>query len=508
MTQASISNATRRRYAAGAVLLGLLLYGLTTAPGVLWQDSGMFQFRVWHEDVLGDLGLPLAHPLYVLLAQTLTRLPWGDFAFKVNLFSALCSAVALGFLMDLLVSLTGSRAAAVAGTVLLAVSHTFWTHAVIAEVYSLYSLGLVVELWLLQRFFSRRQARWFVAALLINGLNLSNHLMALLHLPAYAGVVLWGLRVRCLRAKQLPLLAAAVVVGSAAYLSLIAGQIAGGESILATLKQALVGPPNRANVVLRTSFPIGRQALKTAQYFALNFPTPLALLAPLGLWAAWKQPRTRWFAAFGGAVFAIAFLFALRYLVPDQFVFFTPCYALFAAFVAIGAAWFVGRSDGRRLACVLLALTPVAVYEATPPLMKRFHIAGPFQRHIPLRDSYTYFLRPRKNGETSAARFARAALRRAAPDGLLIADTTIMNTLAYVRDIEGIERNVTLHFGGDVTPAPPAVELNADEVRPFAVRGRAFACTDAPRYLRPWIPEAYELVPDGNLFRLVPKAAD
>ena len=53
---------------------------------------------------------------------------------------------------------------------------------------------MLVELWLLERFFSRSQVRWLVLAMLVNGLNVSNHLLALLHLPAYFGVVVWAAR--------------------------------------------------------------------------------------------------------------------------------------------------------------------------------------------------------------------------------------------------------------------------------------------------------------------------
>ena len=33
------------------------LYVLTCAPGPLWQDSGLFQYRIWHNDIEGKLGL-------------------------------------------------------------------------------------------------------------------------------------------------------------------------------------------------------------------------------------------------------------------------------------------------------------------------------------------------------------------------------------------------------------------------------------------------------------------
>ena len=84
-TQALSVELQRLYYSLAAVLFGLLLYGFTCAPGVLWQDSATFQFRVWHTELRSDLGLALAHPLYILLAKVFAWIPiGGNFAFRVN----------------------------------------------------------------------------------------------------------------------------------------------------------------------------------------------------------------------------------------------------------------------------------------------------------------------------------------------------------------------------------------------------------------------------------------
>ena len=85
------------RWVAGSVLMGLGLYVLTCAPGVLWQDSSIFQLRVYYGDLRGTLGLPLAHPLYIMLAKVFSLLPFGEYAYRVNLFSGVCGAAPLGF---------------------------------------------------------------------------------------------------------------------------------------------------------------------------------------------------------------------------------------------------------------------------------------------------------------------------------------------------------------------------------------------------------------------------
>jgi len=466
----------------------------------------MFQFRVWHSDRAGIQGLPLAHPLYIMLAKVFAWLPLGSYAFRVNLFSGVCAAVALGLMADLLHTLTRSKLAAACGAILLGVSHTFWMHAVIAEVYSLYAVALVAELWLMQRFFATRKVVWLAAALFVNGLNLSNHLLAILHWPAYAVVVVRAFRAKTITAGCWPMLLLAVLIGGSHYLALIIAEIAQGQQILATLKEALVGPPHRAEVVLTHSFSIMQLLGRSCQYFALNFPTPFAILAPIGIWAACRRADIRGVAIFAVTLFVVAFVFAFRYLVPDQFVFYFPCYVLFALFAALGVPT-VARSRAVQVACVLSALLPAMVYEIAPTLARDRGLALGLQREIPYRDSYSYFLRPRKNGDVGAERFAREALQTASPDGLLIGDSTILNAVTYVRDLQGVCPGVALGFAGDVQPASPRVRSDAESIRPFVARQAAYACTNAPAYLPKWLVEGYDLVPVGVVYRIVEKGA-
>lgn len=494
-----------RRYVVLTVLtLAAVLYFMTCAPGLLWQDSATFQYRVWRTDFHGDLGLALAHPLYISLAKLFSQVPWQSHAFRVNLFSGFCAALCLALLTDLILSLTKSITAAATGVILLGVSHTFWRHAVIAEVMTLYGLGLVAELWLLDRFMSRRQAGWLTAALFVNGLNTSNHLLATLHLPAYVLLILWAVWHRRLKFTDLFFGLVAYCAGLTPYLALIVTEIVHGRPPKDTIRSALFGD-GFAKDVLNTSLFLARNGIQTAQYFALNFPTPLILAAPFGWLFAWRSPPIRWFATFGGAVFVVAFAFAFRYPVADQYVFFFPCYILTAAFVALAVPHIVKRSVMARLACLALALIPVVVYEIAPQALKRAQIAVPFRQDVPYRDAYAYYIRPRMNGENSAYKFARAALTQAAPDGLLIADFTVNTALVYARDVSGIEGGVSLTLPCDLVPAPPVVKTTPESVHPFAERGAAYIVTNSPHYTHGWILRDYDLVPAGVVFKLVPK---
>lgn len=73
-------------------LAGLYAYTATLAPTVLEGDAALFQYT---PDVLG-VTYPTGYPLYILLGKLwLTLFPFGEMAWRMNLFSALCSAAAL-----------------------------------------------------------------------------------------------------------------------------------------------------------------------------------------------------------------------------------------------------------------------------------------------------------------------------------------------------------------------------------------------------------------------------
>lgn len=73
-------------------LSGLYAYTRTLAPTVLDGDAALFQYTPY---VLG-VTYPTGYPLYILLGKLwLTLFPFGEIAWRMNLFSALCSAVAL-----------------------------------------------------------------------------------------------------------------------------------------------------------------------------------------------------------------------------------------------------------------------------------------------------------------------------------------------------------------------------------------------------------------------------
>ena len=82
-----------RIVALGLGVAALGLYLATLAPTLLGGDAGEFQFV---PPLLG-VAHPTGYPLYVLLGWVWTHLlPLGDVAWRMNLFSAVTAAAAVG----------------------------------------------------------------------------------------------------------------------------------------------------------------------------------------------------------------------------------------------------------------------------------------------------------------------------------------------------------------------------------------------------------------------------
>ncbi len=76
----------------GLFIAALYAYTLTLGPTVLEGDAALFQYTPY---VLG-VTYPTGFPLYILLSKIwVTLFPVGELAWRMNFFSALCSAAAL-----------------------------------------------------------------------------------------------------------------------------------------------------------------------------------------------------------------------------------------------------------------------------------------------------------------------------------------------------------------------------------------------------------------------------
>jgi len=479
----------------------LALYVVSMAPGVLWQDSALAQVRVVRRDLVGDLGLALSHPLYYVLAVAFQALPLGEPAFKTNLVSAVCGALTVANVFLLLRLLTGRGDAALLGALALAVAHTFWQHCALAEVYTVSTALLSGELLCLHRYAATGRPRWLLLLCGLNGLGVSNHLLATLSLACYGTLLLVLLIRKRLSWRIAPLLAASWLAGAALYLGLLVGQWAGGQPLPDVLHSALFGQAHYVAGVLNP-FPSARQLARSVLYLALNFPTPAALLAVAGLVRLARRRRDTFAWTFVGLL-ALHLYWAVRYDVPDQYTFFILPVLLLALLMGLGAADLFGRrSAAWRRPAFILVLLPVAVYAALPAAARAARLTLDLKRSVPYRDELSYFLRPWKTGYRGAERFARELAESLPPHAVLFADSTTANPLHYLRLTGRWRQDVTV-FPAAEKPSDPLNIPTPVRQREAISAGCAFVVTPQLPYCPAWLLEGdYAFAPVGPVYQV------
>ena len=379
-----------------AVLLGAgALFCATAQRGVAWQDSGVFQLRIARFDLAGERGLALAHPLLIVLGRAAAAVPWGPMAWRINLLSAVCGAVAAANLAALVRRLRPDRpVAAWLAAGWFATAHCVWWLATICESHALLAALLTAELHVVVSLARRPTWRGAAALGLLNGLGLAKHNLALLAAPGYMALVC----VLCARRRlgwwSPAVLAGAWAAGAGLYLGLIvqaAGQRGGGEAV----RSALFGRQWQGQVLGFSA----RALVLGVACLVYSFPNAVVPWAAAGVW---RLRRAMPPAAAGtvGYLLAAHLLFAVRYGVGDQFMFFVPTCVLLALLAGLGVG---GAAGPRRKVLIWLAAASVAagpiLYAAAPAVWRRLGGPTPGRADLPYRDPEAYWLRPWKSGE-------------------------------------------------------------------------------------------------------------
>jgi hypothetical protein len=439
----------RRRYFTvamwgGTFFIASVFYCATAQRTVGWQDSGMFQWRVLTGDYTGDLGLALAHPLYIALARPLAWVSRNHLPMLLNCFSGIGAAVALANLALVGWMLTGRRWIGASTAAMLATTQAVWWLSTIAEVYTWSIAGLTLEIVLLVLLM--RRPRWWLAALLLgaNGLGVCIHNFALLPLPVYATVVLAMAARRKLPAWSLPVAAAAWLVGASPYIAMTVDFAAGTGDWAGAIKSALTGEYGGKMLSLAD------ESHRLRENMVLSSLSFLGLLGPLAVvgWFRMVARAGKALATALAALTAVHVLFFVTYRVPDQFTFILPTLTMVAAAAAVGVAVLADRSRRWRTAvvCAVLAslLWQPAAYWAAPKAAGALGVKAATTERLPFRNEARYWMTPWKQDERSALLFARAAFDEAAPDGVIVPDSTSQPPLELYGELREPHSRVTV----------------------------------------------------------------
>lgn len=339
--------------------LAFWAYTRTLLPGVDLGDTGGFQAAVlWPE-----VSARQAYPLYYGLARPfVSAASPGNPARALNLLSAVWAAVTSGLLIVVCASVTRSLAAGAAAGLLLAFSYTFWTQAVIAEVYSLH-LALVALCLLALHAYAVRptNARLLIFFCVYAG-SFGNHLGMILFLVPFALFLLH------VTPERRDLLRPRVV--SAAIAIAAAGALQYAPNFMAVWA-SLSAPESWSERLAAFWFDATKQDWRESMVFGVHsselreriamwwfdarqqFGVAGVALAVLGVVHLWRTARPwAWLAL---SAYALTTAFALTYNVGDAHVFFLPGHFVTAfcagAAVAMLAGPLRGTRPAYRIAC-------------------------------------------------------------------------------------------------------------------------------------------------------------
>jgi hypothetical protein len=177
---------TRLLPALIVALVALAASWMALLPGLAFWDTGELQAVA----PLMGTAHPTGFPTYVLIGwlASIVLQPFGEPAFRMNLFSAICVAVAAGVTVDLVRTLTGWTILGVVAGIGLALTPVVWAIGTHAEAHSLHLALFATLLWLLVTWEGRVSAgregsrgdRYLVAAAIVFGLAVGNHSLTLL----------------------------------------------------------------------------------------------------------------------------------------------------------------------------------------------------------------------------------------------------------------------------------------------------------------------------------------
>ena len=434
--QSSIFSNVKVSYAA-VLLAALVLYAATCAPGPLWQDSGVYQYRIWHNDIEGKLGLALSHPLYHITGIIVKYIPIGEFAYRVNLISAIAGAFAVANLFLLVRLWLRKNLPALLAAVTLAVSHTFWRHAVIAEDYTLYAALLLAELIMLLQYVKTKRVVYLYLLGLFNGLAIATHMLASIGFASYVVFLIVLLVKKEIRLKDLGIIAGLWVIGAAPYEYLIINKYIQTGDFAATVSSSLFGERWRSSV-----FNIGLSAKLIKEnliLIAYNFPTPNVIFFFAGVYGLKKVSPGRAFKNILLSLLVLFFLFAFRYTVPDRYAFFIPFYCLACVLFGVGFDLLIKLPNRKNLTYVvfILVLLPIPTYIVAPVAAEKMQFNLPTRGDIPYRNDYRWFLRPWKTGYRGGEQFADEVFSKLESGAVVYADDTMVYPLVYAQQVKG-----------------------------------------------------------------------
>ncbi|OLD56689.1 MAG: hypothetical protein AUI64_01930 [Acidobacteria bacterium 13_1_40CM_2_64_6] len=359
-----------RRAMLPALSVGLAafaLYHATLLPGFDFGDTGHLQTAVGSPLITPRAG----YPLYFAIGNLFVHITGVEPARALNLASAVEAAIACALLVLVGAELSGSVFAGAAGALLFTASYTFWSQAIIAEVYALHLLFVALTMLLLLRWAARPTLGRLALFFAVYALGFGNHLSMILLAPAFSVFLMMappgGWR-SMLEPRVIVLALACACAGALQY--------------AATIHTLWLLPQPPASIVdglqhfwfditksdWRETMVMGVPRVMLGDHLAMYWfdlrqqfgvVGPALAVAGLAYLAITNRPRTVLMLL----LYAVNLVFAYSYNVGDAHVFYLPSHVIVALLAGCGLA-LAGRLTARATPAAAVLLAAYAISRA------------------------------------------------------------------------------------------------------------------------------------------------
>ncbi len=332
------------RFLAAALFVAALgVYLCTLCPTLYWGDCGELAAAAY------TLGIthPTGYPVWCLLSKAWTLVfPFGTIIWRLNVWSAVCGALAASFLFGAGRALGLPRPVALAAAALFAFSATFWQQCLFCETYSLTACYTAALLFLALRWRARGcAARDLFPLALAYGFALTNGQINTLFVPGFLAFVLLcspnlgRLRDSTVRRLWLRLLGAALLpLLFYAYLPLRAlahpAVNWGDPRTPFAFYYHVTGRPFAGLMFHMPLSVVWRNTVSWAGGLSNEYVWPLFVPALIGLFAAWRRAPA--VAVLLTWIMLADVVYAVNYEVYNRYIYFIPFYAVVALLIGQG----------------------------------------------------------------------------------------------------------------------------------------------------------------------------
>jgi len=424
----------------GGVLLGALaLYISTLSPSVLPADSGEFQLV---GAVLG-IAHPPGYPLYTMFGKLFTFLPFGDAAYRMNLFAAVCSALTLVILAHSVRRATGSAAAALVAAGMLGLGTTYWAQSTTANIRSLTALFTALCITMLLLWGEVQDPRYLLAFAASFGLGMGHHSsIGLLGLPFLAYILARSPRI-VLQPGRWLLPLGAFLASFLVLLYLPVRSMMGAPFDPAPIR-SWAGFVNHVLALgfrgdlfyFRTWPELSARLSIWLEIMRLQFGPLLPLAALLAIYPMARNHRCSLLLLAG--VWAVNTVAALTYRAPQTVEYLIPSYVALAMIMGCGLGLVLRRP--------YRAARPYRTAWPTLPQPLAAGLAALLALGVSLNGATSYPSLRALHHDTSVRADTEEILRDAPPNTLILSNWHYATVFWYLQQVEGVRPDIEVRY--------------------------------------------------------------